>query len=399
MQSSVLAQRSRVPLDDNVLLNSSSFGLASSLSYSPQSMALSKEGWLEKYSVGRGALPMKNWRKRYFVANVSGLDYFDNPPRSQTNNLKGKPLDGDSRKGKSKTEKRKIYFSVANSPALSHTGSQRQLPVFLLPHIDESFHPAAVNAGPANPFAQNMSVNNNIYYYFALRFSENKQTLLLLCRTRDPLIRREWTDFLSLFIHSLGSNPAAAGSMLSSHPILVQVAAADNFEQQRVAYQKTEEQKNSISGDKKKPSRFDGYKKNRKELEMSHINGNDLDSNLNDNQQIVLKWDEGLHMRFVEHHGYRNASQATTSPNRLASPTSAPSNAPSNSPNSSNIALGASSISASNSQWNNFFGPSALFSDDNTNSIAPALTRQVSSALGDAVYWTDDDHGSEFDDI
>ena len=42
-------------------------------------MQTCKSGWLEKFSVGRGLLPVKNWQRRWFQVDHTGLNYSKAP--------------------------------------------------------------------------------------------------------------------------------------------------------------------------------------------------------------------------------------------------------------------------------------------------------------------------------
>lgn len=120
-----------------------------------------KTGWLHKFSVGRGILPVKNWQKRWFSVNNTGLNYS---------------------KGPDVPAQQRTFIPFISKSALEVTLN----PVFLLPTVSAALHPEA-----ADPSA----------FYFGLRFEEGKAGRILLLRAESADDRAAWVRFLSQFLH------------------------------------------------------------------------------------------------------------------------------------------------------------------------------------------------------
>lgn len=129
-------------------------------------MELSRSGWLEKYSVGRGFIPVRNWQKRWFTVTHDGLNY------SKTPDVRG---DG------------RTYIPFIATEGLQE---MRMTPVFLFTHITESVHPAA---------------NDPNYFYFGVRFEEKSKPHVLLLRSSNFKEKDQWVHFISQFVH-VGTN-------------------------------------------------------------------------------------------------------------------------------------------------------------------------------------------------
>ena len=127
-------------------------------------LQLIKSGWLEKYSVGRGIIPLKNWQRRWFCVDHAGLNYSKTPTEAPS--------------------KRTFIPFVAGAGA---DGDILMAPVYLYPNVTESVHPEATGS--------------NIYY-FALRFQERGTPRVLLVRMHDPGERESWVRFLAQFIQA-----------------------------------------------------------------------------------------------------------------------------------------------------------------------------------------------------
>ena len=122
-----------------------------------------RTGWIEKYSVGRGILPIKNWQRRWFSVDNHGLNYSKSqfePPAKRT------------------------YV-----PFVTSTTSRDVFmnPVFLFPNVTKDIHSEASEGGT---------------YYFALRFEENRVPRVLLLRTRVPEDRDSWVRYLAQYVHA-----------------------------------------------------------------------------------------------------------------------------------------------------------------------------------------------------
>ena len=123
-------------------------------------MDLQKTGWLEKFSVGRGIIPVKNWQRRFFTVNHRGLNYSKAP---------GIP-------GEARTY---IPFVTVSAEVMMN-------PVFLLPVVSSAIHPAATSTD---------------MFYFGLRFEEKGKSHVLLFRTSSAADRDSWVKFIGSFIH------------------------------------------------------------------------------------------------------------------------------------------------------------------------------------------------------
>lgn len=122
-----------------------------------------RTGWIEKYSVGRGILPIRNWQRRWFSVDNHGLNYSKSqfePPAKRT------------------------YV-----PFVTSTTSRDVFlnPVFLFPNVTKDIHSEASEGGT---------------YYFALRFEENRVPRVLLLRTRVPEDRDSWVRYLAQYVHA-----------------------------------------------------------------------------------------------------------------------------------------------------------------------------------------------------
>uniref|UniRef100_A0A7S1QAK3 PH domain-containing protein n=1 Tax=Neobodo designis TaxID=312471 RepID=A0A7S1QAK3_NEODS len=133
-----------------------------------------KNGWLEKYSVGRGIIPFKNWQRRWFCVDHAGLNYAKSPNEAPS--------------------RRTFIPFVAGSAA---SGDVVMAPVFLYPNVTKDIHPEAT--GDA--------------FYFALRFQERGTPRLLLVRSNDRHDRDTWVRFLAQFVHA-----AALSGVPMAHP-------------------------------------------------------------------------------------------------------------------------------------------------------------------------------------
>jgi hypothetical protein len=138
-------------------------------------MEMMRTGWLEKYSVGRGLIPLKNWQRRWFCVDHAGLNYSKSPMEAPS---------------------RRTFIPFVAGPGAN--GDVVMAPVYLYPNVTESIHPEAVGSS---------------IYYFALRFQERGTPRLLLVRTNDSAERERWVRFLSLFVHA-----AALSGIPPSHP-------------------------------------------------------------------------------------------------------------------------------------------------------------------------------------
>jgi hypothetical protein len=140
-----------------------------------EELQLIKSGFLEKYSVGRGIIPLKNWQRRWFCVDHAGLNYAKSPTEAPS-------------------RRTFIPFITGSCSA----GDVVMAPVFLYPNVTEAIHPEA---------------HGNTTYYFALRFQERGTPRLLLVRTNDAAERESWVKFLALFVHA-----AALSGVPTSHP-------------------------------------------------------------------------------------------------------------------------------------------------------------------------------------
>lgn len=137
-----------------------------------------KSGWLEKYSVGRGIIPLKNWQRRWFCVDHAGLNYAKAP---------------------TETPSRRTFI-----PFISGSGSDGDVllaPVFLYADVTEGIHPEASAAS---------------FCYFALRFQERGTPRLLLVRTADRAERDSWVRFLAQFVHAA----ALTSGIPAAHPTI-----------------------------------------------------------------------------------------------------------------------------------------------------------------------------------
>lgn len=143
----------------------------------PHTVALSKSGWLEKFSVGRGIFPFRNWQRRYVVATHAGLNYsssstsageartfvpFASCPDSSLNNNSSNSS------------------TLTSSTAVAAVGvcDVVQHPVFLIPVVSSSLHPEAKD--------------QSSFSYFGIRFQEKGNVRVLLFRTTDAADRQQW---------------------------------------------------------------------------------------------------------------------------------------------------------------------------------------------------------------
>jgi hypothetical protein len=131
-----------------------------------------RKGWIEKYSVGRGMLPLRNWQRRWFTIDNHGLNYA---------------------KSNFEAPQRRTYVPFVS---MSTSRDVTMLPVFLYPHVTEQIHPAATDP---------------TLFYFALRFEENRTPRVLLLRCATAEERSSWVRFLSQFVH--------AASLLTGVPL------------------------------------------------------------------------------------------------------------------------------------------------------------------------------------
>lgn len=134
-----------------------------------------KVGWLEKFSVGRGVIKFKNWKKRFFTVDCNGLNY------SKSDKKPGAP-------------RTYIPFVTKKTPEVSLSS------VFLLSNVNSDLHPEAQDPSKK-------------YLYFGIRFEENKRSFVLLMRTVDSSTRERWVRFLAQLVpcgvpYNLGVPPA-----------------------------------------------------------------------------------------------------------------------------------------------------------------------------------------------
>lgn len=133
-----------------------------------------KTGMLEKYSVGRGFFPVKNWQRRFFIVTYRGLNY-----------SKGPQLPASTRTF--------VPFASAGDSEV------RILPVFLFPCMTPQLHPAATDPG---------------MFYFAIGFEERDNSRMLLMRTPSTEERDDWVRFIGQFVHAAGRSGVS-----QSHPL------------------------------------------------------------------------------------------------------------------------------------------------------------------------------------
>lgn len=134
-----------------------------------------KSGWLEKFSVGRGILPVRNWQRRWFVVDHRGLNYSKSP----------------SHEAQRRTQVPFVTLTPTREIALR--------PVFLFNNVTTAIHPEATSMS---------------FFYFGLRFEEDGVAHVLLLRTALSPERDEWVRFIGLFVHS-----ASVAGVPVSHPL------------------------------------------------------------------------------------------------------------------------------------------------------------------------------------
>jgi hypothetical protein len=155
-------------------------------------MELIKQGYLEKYSVGRGMLAIKNWQRRWFSVDHRGLSYAKAPhtePRRGTN----------------------VPF-VARDPA----GQVTMYPVFVYSTVNAGIHPEA---------------KDEHMFYFALRFDEAGEARVLLVRTPAKAERDAWVRFISQFVHSASMSAGGPQHPLVAKRVLHDPSRLDPREQ------------------------------------------------------------------------------------------------------------------------------------------------------------------------
>lgn len=137
---------------------------------------VAKSGWLEKYSVGRGLIPLKNWQRRWFTVDHSGLNY--------------------SKTQFEPASRRTFVPFIANASAAN--GDVIMAAVYLYPAVTAAIHPEATDAS---------------MFYFALRFQERGTPRVLLIRTQVREDYELWTRFMAMFVHA-----APMSGVPPSHP-------------------------------------------------------------------------------------------------------------------------------------------------------------------------------------
>lgn len=150
-------------LIERAAINNATGGVPAAPPPPPVVQEVRRTGWIEKYSVGRGILPIRNWQRRWFTVDNHGLNYSKSqfePPQKRT------------------------YV-----PFVTSTTSRDVFmnPVFLFPNVNKEIHSEATEP--------------NIYY-FALRFEENRTPRVLLLRTRVAEERDSWIRYLSQYVHA-----------------------------------------------------------------------------------------------------------------------------------------------------------------------------------------------------
>lgn len=172
--------------------SSQNFGPSSQtlLGSSPMGSPLNRSGWVEKYSVGRGFFPVRNWKRRWLMVNHHGLNY-SKDPKTEPQTRTFIPFTENSEKAKEGQQVGKGRKA----------GDVKLRPVFLYPNVTAAIHSEATDAN---------------YFYFGVRFEESETPRILLLRTTDGQERDAWVRFIAQFVH--------AASILSGVPMLHPVA-------------------------------------------------------------------------------------------------------------------------------------------------------------------------------
>ena len=149
-----------------------------------QGVGVTKCGWVEKYSVGRGFFPVRNWKKRWLMVTHQGLNYAKGPNQEAQN---------------------RTYVPFIQSGNAKDGVKLR--PVFLFPVVTAAIHPEATEPS---------------MHYFGLRFEETDVPRILLLRTPSATERDGWVRFIGQFVHA-----ASLNGVPISHPMTIRSAKPD----------------------------------------------------------------------------------------------------------------------------------------------------------------------------
>eukprot|EP00760_Papus_ankaliazontas_P037258 PhM_4_TR8451/c3_g1_i1/m.1377 len=184
-------------------------------------------GWLEKYSLGRGPFSafMRNWKRRYVVADHHGLKYYksDKAFNAGKSPLGHVPFHGARSLQSVDDGSVRLFANItremhdaAMRPATPKTGQVHTTPI-----TTTSSSPSSsphTTPTPSHVAAANGQQGNNGYVYFGLQFYECQHRYMLLFRTVDPREREAWRHFLSFFVPEGGRQQCTPQSSRRSSP-------------------------------------------------------------------------------------------------------------------------------------------------------------------------------------
>ena len=159
-----------------------------------------KCGWVEKYSVGRGFFPVRNWKKRWLMVTHQGLNYAKDqgsPAAGRTyvpfvsKTLGSAAAGGSGIQSSNNQPSTNITVIMAQEKERMTKGGVCMNPVFLFPVVTAIIHPEATDPN---------------FFYFGLRFVETDTPRILLLRASTKEDREEWVRFIGQFVHAASLN-------------------------------------------------------------------------------------------------------------------------------------------------------------------------------------------------
>ncbi|RNE95174.1 hypothetical protein TraAM80_10357 [Trypanosoma rangeli] len=140
------------------------------------------EGWIEKFSIGRGFFSTKSWQRRYVMVDCKGIGYMHSPPK--------RPMKPSSAR----------CFVPFEGPR-KRNGEMCLRPVYLLRHVTPFMHPEVPDKSQGT-FAS-ISSGSDVsceYHYFAISFQERDKRFFMLLRTTTLEDYNVWTLVLSGYV-------------------------------------------------------------------------------------------------------------------------------------------------------------------------------------------------------
>ncbi|KAH9586558.1 hypothetical protein LSM04_009356 [Trypanosoma melophagium] len=224
------------------------------------------EGWLEKFSVGRGLFSTHGWQKRYVVVAREGIGYMHRAPEPSM-----RPASAHC-------------FIPFEEPQRKRDGV-KQRPVYLLRHVAPFMHPE-ISTEDRGGLSSTSTATERFEddHYLAISFTEGRRRLFLLLRCPSLEEYVVWTSVLSLYI--------PAGSLNTIVPIPHPLEAHHYSSSNGSDFPKS----------RKKSFRLKGYHPAEKASEFLYRKDPDpcTPRALKRITKRVLEWDEGEKTRWLD---------------------------------------------------------------------------------------------------